>query len=89
MAYRRGGVVWCLRSVPAAGRRIDAGDPVGVCGVLVCRGFTATWVVADRVGLDMQSAIGFATVVATLILTPLGFWASKTESGPPPRPARR
>src|SRR5436305_2175417 len=41
-------------------------------------GFSVSWVVADRVGLDMQSALAFAAFVATLILTPLGFWASRT-----------
>jgi hypothetical protein len=39
--------------------------------------FTAAWLAAENQDLDTQSAIGFAAVVATLILTPLGWWAGR------------
>jgi hypothetical protein len=49
-------------------------------------GFAVAWWVADYGRLDTQSAIGVAAVIATLILTPLGFWASKTGPRQEPEP---
>ncbi|WP_446214006.1 FxSxx-COOH system tetratricopeptide repeat protein [Micromonospora sp. IBSANI012] len=49
-------------------------------------GFTATAVVASWAGLDAEPAVGVAAVVATLILTPLGWWASRPELELPPVP---
>src|SRR4051812_28753997 len=43
-------------------------------------GFAGTWLLAAYGRLDTQSAVGVASVVATLILTPLGWWASRIES---------
>ncbi|MGK5445405.1 tetratricopeptide repeat protein, partial [Micromonospora sp. URMC 105] len=42
-------------------------------------GFATTAVAANRAGLDAEPAVGVAAVVATLILTPLGWWASRSE----------
>jgi hypothetical protein len=51
-------------------------------------GFAVTWWVATAYGhLDAQSAMTVATLVATLIPAPLGWWAAKAE--PATQPAAR
>jgi tetratricopeptide (TPR) repeat protein len=46
--------------------------------IMSAAGFAVAWVLSDAADLDTQSAVAVATVAATLILTPLASFASKS-----------
>ena len=46
-------------------------------------GFALAWLLADAAGLDTRVAVGVATVAATLVLTPLAWFASRSGQPSP------
>jgi tetratricopeptide (TPR) repeat protein len=50
-------------------------------------GFAVAWRAASLAGLDAYPTVAVATLVAGLIVTPLGWWASRTVPRQRPQPA--